>query len=45
VLLKVKPHAAGDHGHELFDTPGFRRFRALVNWCVEFRKTTIARPC
>jgi len=41
VLLKVKPHAAGDHGHELFDTPGFRRFRAAVNWCVEFRKTTI----
>lgn len=41
VLLKVKPHAAGDHGHELFDTPGFRRFRAMVNWCVEFRKTTI----
>ncbi|MES2116560.1 MAG: efflux RND transporter permease subunit [Pseudomonadota bacterium] len=40
VLLKVKPHANGDH--ELFDTPGFRKFRALVNWCVEYRKTTIA---
>lgn len=39
VLLKVKPHANGDH--ELFDTPGFRKFRAVVNWCVEFRKTTI----
>ncbi len=39
VLLKVKPHANGDH--ELFDTPGFRKFRALVNWCVEYRKTTI----
>ncbi len=41
VLLKVKPHAAGAGEHELFDTPGFRRFRAVVNWCVEFRKTTI----
>lgn len=40
VLLKVKPHANGDH--ELFDTPGFRKFRALVSWCVEYRKTTIA---
>ncbi|WP_317202786.1 efflux RND transporter permease subunit [Janthinobacterium sp.] len=39
VLLKVKPH--GDGQHELFDTPGFRRFRALVNWCVDWRKTTI----
>lgn len=40
VLLKVKPHAGGHH--DLFDTPGFRRFRATVNWCVEWRKTTIA---
>ncbi|TFW27066.1 efflux RND transporter permease subunit [Duganella callida] len=41
VLLKVQPHAAGHSEHELFDTPGFRKFRALVDWCVEFRKTTI----
>ncbi|MDC8756719.1 efflux RND transporter permease subunit [Janthinobacterium fluminis] len=39
VLLKVKPHSDGHH--ELFDTPGFRRFRAVVNWCVDWRKTTI----
>lgn len=40
VLLKVKPAAA--HGaHELFNGPFYRRFRALVNWCVEWRKTTI----
>jgi multidrug efflux pump len=39
VLLKVQPHAHGHH--ELFDTPGFRKFRAVVNWCVENRKTTI----
>ncbi|MEC5160756.1 MULTISPECIES: efflux RND transporter permease subunit [unclassified Janthinobacterium] len=40
VLLKVKPHSDGHH--ELFDTPGFRRFRATVNWCVDWRKSTIA---
>jgi multidrug efflux pump len=37
MLLKVKP---GGHT-DLFDTPGFRRFRAVVNWCVEWRKSTI----
>jgi multidrug efflux pump subunit AcrB len=41
ILLKVKPHAGGGSDHDLFDTPGFRRFRAVVNWCVEYRKTTI----
>ncbi|MBP1202188.1 multidrug efflux pump subunit AcrB [Duganella sp. 1411] len=41
ILLKVKPHASGGNDHDLFDTPGFRRFRAVVNWCVEYRKTTI----
>jgi multidrug efflux pump subunit AcrB len=41
VLLNVKPHGEGG-GHEVFDSPGYRKFRALVNWCVEYRKTTIA---
>jgi len=42
VLLKVKPAASADGHHELFDTPFYTRFRALVSWCVEWRKTTIA---
>ncbi|MFO1389814.1 efflux RND transporter permease subunit [Cellvibrio sp.] len=42
LLLKVKPHAADEAPHELFDSPFYIKFRALVNWCVEFRKTTIA---
>lgn len=42
LLLKVKPHAADDAPHELFDSPFYAKFRALVNWCVQFRKTTIA---
>jgi len=45
-LLKVKPRPAGqgthDHEDELFDTPFYRRFRALVDWCLEWRKTVIA---
>jgi multidrug efflux pump len=28
--------------HELFDTPFYTRFRALVNWCVKHRWITIA---
>jgi multidrug efflux pump len=42
LLLKVKPHADGDHSHEIFDSPFYSRFRTAVNWCVEWRKTTIA---
>ena len=41
LILKVKPHAGGEAGHDMFDTPGFQRFRAIVTWCVEWRKTTI----
>jgi len=41
LLLKVKPHGQGHLDHDVFNTPMFRRFRALVSWCVEFRKTTI----
>lgn len=44
LLLKVKPHVAapGESEHDLFNTPGYRRFRAIVTWCVQWRKTTIA---
>ncbi len=41
LLLKVKPNA-GDHPHELFDTPFYNGFRRLVNWCVQHRWITIA---
>ena len=42
ILLKVKPHADGESEHDLFNTPGFQRFRNIVTWCVEWRKSTIA---
>jgi multidrug efflux pump subunit AcrB len=40
--LKVKPAAGADGHHELFNTPFYTRVRNAVNWCVEWRKTTIA---
>ena len=42
LILKVKPHAAGDQPHELFNTPFYNTFRKAVNWCVEHRWITIA---
>jgi multidrug efflux pump subunit AcrB len=39
ILLRVKPHGEGHH--DVFDTPMYRRFRRLVDRCVEWRKTTI----
>jgi multidrug efflux pump len=42
VLLKVKPHVGDESEHDVFSTPGFQRFRRVVSWCVEWRKTTIA---
>ena len=41
-LLRVKPKLGADGAHELFDTPFYRRFRALVDTCVQWRKTVIA---
>jgi multidrug efflux pump len=41
-FLKVKPKVGTEGGsHELFNTPFYRRFRALVDCCVEWRKTVI----
>ena len=42
VLLKKPPHALAEgEPHELFDTPFYTRFRALVDWCVRHRWITI----
>ena len=41
-LLRVAPKAGADGAHELFDTPFYQRFRALVGWCLEWRKTVLA---
>ncbi len=42
LLLRVKPASSADGHHELFDTPFYLRLRRVVNWCVAYRKTTIA---
>jgi multidrug efflux pump len=43
LLLKSKPVPVGaEEGHqEHFDTPFYRGFRRLVNWCVQYRWITI----
>jgi len=41
LLLKVKPATSADGHHELFDTPFYKRLRNVVDWCVDWRKTTI----
>jgi multidrug efflux pump len=42
MLLKVRPHAPGASEHDVFNSPAFERFRRVVTWCVEWRKSTIA---
>lgn len=39
-LLRTRKTHDGE-AHELFDTPFYTRFRAVVNWCVEHRWKTI----
>lgn len=39
LVLKAKPVSAEHQEH--FDTPFYRRFRAMVDWCVEHRWLTI----
>ncbi len=41
LMLKVKPASSADGHHELFDTPFYKRLRNVVDWCVDWRKTTI----
>jgi multidrug efflux pump len=40
-LLRTKSRAGSGEAHELFDTPFYSRFRAMVNWCVQHRWITI----
>jgi multidrug efflux pump subunit AcrB len=40
-LLRTRAQVAGVGAHELFDTPFYTRLRALVDWCVAHRWTTI----
>ncbi|MEO8040852.1 MAG: efflux RND transporter permease subunit, partial [Betaproteobacteria bacterium] len=44
IALRRPPRAVPTHGvHEtdVYDRPLYRRFRALVTWCVTYRKTVI----
>ncbi|HTS55655.1 MAG TPA: efflux RND transporter permease subunit, partial [Burkholderiales bacterium] len=37
----IPPPPSGAHDHDVYATPFYRRFRALVTWCVTWRKTVI----
>ena len=41
-LLHTRPQVEGGEAHELFETPFYNRFRALVNACVRHRWITLA---
>ncbi len=41
-LLKPPAKAVDGEAHDLFASPFYSRFRRLVDWCVEWRKTVIA---
>ena len=41
LLLKTRPKVAEGRAADLYDTPFYSRFRALVNWCVQHRWVTI----
>jgi multidrug efflux pump len=44
-LLRTRPKVQTGQGgelHDLYDTPFYSRFKALVNWCVQHRWVTIA---
>jgi multidrug efflux pump subunit AcrB len=41
ILLRARQSAGTGEVHELFDTPFYSRFRALVDWCVKHRWLTI----
>jgi multidrug efflux pump len=40
-LPRLVPAPAPPHHGDVYDSPFYRRFRALVNWCVNYRKTVI----
>ncbi len=41
LLLHTKSKVGAGEHHELFNTPFYSRFRRVVDWCVERRKTVI----
>src|SRR5450830_1156079 len=44
LILRVQPlgEATNHNDHVVFDTPGYQKFRRIVDWCVDWRKVTIA---
>lgn len=40
--IKAAKHGSKEGEHDPYATPFYQRFRALVSWCVGYRKTVIA---
>ncbi len=40
--IKAAKHGSKEGEHDPYATPFYQRFRALVSWCVDYRKTVIA---
>lgn len=40
--IKAAKHGNKEGEHDPYATPFYQRFRALVSWCVDYRKTVIA---
>ena len=40
-IPRLIPAPAVPHHGDVYDSPFYRRFRALVDWCVNYRKTVI----
>src|SRR5258708_1393082 len=41
LMPRLIPVPTPSHQGDVYDSPFYRRFRALVNWCVDYRKTVI----
>jgi len=42
IAPRLAPAPGGSHPGDVYDTPFYKRFRALVTWCVSYRWVTIA---
>src|SRR5215813_3560306 len=42
LVMSPQPRPQADDPHDVYNRPFYRRFRALVTWCVTYRKTVIS---
>jgi multidrug efflux pump subunit AcrB len=42
LFIKIKPKAAGEDEHDVYDTKFYNLFKRTLNWCMSHRKTVLA---